>query len=111
MRQVSALSANGVHVAANFQAAAGYGSDWNPSSTALSDPDGDSIYVLTVQIPAGIYEYKFINGNSFADDEDIPSYCRFNSNRGIVLSGDTTLPAICFSACEPAHPFPPTATR
>ena len=106
MRQVSALSANGVHVAANFQAAAGYGSDWNPSSTALSDPDGDSIYVLTVQIPAGIYEYKFINGNSFADDEDIPSYCRFNSNRGIVLSGDTTLPAICFSACETCTSIP-----
>ena len=106
MSQVSTLSANGVHVAGSFQAAAGYVSDWNPSSTPLSDPDGDSIYTLTVQIPAGIYEYKFINGKSFTDDEDIPSYCSFNNNRGIVLTGDTTLPVICYSACESCTSIP-----
>ena len=59
------ISPNGIHVAGNFQGAAGFGSDWNPSSSPMSDPDGDGIYTLTVSVPAGTYQYKFVNGNSW----------------------------------------------
>ena len=57
------VSANGVHVAGNFQDEAGAAGDWDPGTTELTDDDVDGIYSLTVNIPAGGYEYKFINGN------------------------------------------------
>ena len=65
MNQQPTVNANGVHVAGNFQAAAGYASDWNPSITQLTDADMDGVYEITVQIPAGSYQYKYINGNAW----------------------------------------------
>ncbi|WP_040396445.1 hypothetical protein, partial [Cesiribacter andamanensis] len=52
MRQQT-VSAKGVHVAGSFQQAAGFGSNWNPGGTPLSDADGDGIWETTVQVPAG----------------------------------------------------------
>lgn len=100
------VSANGIHVAGNFQNAAGFGADWNPAGSPMTDLNGDGIYELTVQIPAGIYEYKFINGNSWLEEESLPGYCTFNNNRGLVFGSDTTLPAVCFSACDPCSVIP-----
>ncbi|MFC7670337.1 hypothetical protein ACFQT0_25455 [Hymenobacter humi] len=63
------VGAGGVHVAGNFQAAAGFAGDWNPATTALLDPDNDKVYEATVNVPAGLYLYKFVNGNSWAGAE------------------------------------------
>ena len=49
----TAVPAGGVHVAGNFQAAAGFPADWNPATTALADPDGDHVWEATVSVPAG----------------------------------------------------------
>ena len=45
--QYQTVSSNGVHVAGSMQG-------WNPSSTALSDNDGDNIYVVkAAPVPVG----------------------------------------------------------
>lgn len=99
-----AVSTNGVHIAGNFQAVAGYPEDWNPGTTALSDVDGDQVYEITLVIPSGVYEYKFINGNAWGMDESPPSECAVgtNHNRLLVLgSTDLDLPSVDFNACNP----------
>ncbi len=97
----STVGANGVHVAGNFQATAGFPGDWDPSTSALTDPDLDGIYTLTVNLPAGYYEYKYINGNSWGSDEaSIPAPCNTNNNRAVTISGATTLPNYCFNTCD-----------
>ena len=98
----------GVHAAGSFQAAAGFPSDWDPASTALTDPDGDGIYTITFSIAAGSYEYKFVNGDAWGNDESVPSACATNNNRALVVSGDMTVPAVCFGSCVacPGGPIP-----
>ena len=101
MNQQLSISPNGVHVAGNFQAAAGYPGDWNPSTAELTDADMDGIYELTVQLPAGSYQYKYVNGNAWGTDELIPSACQVGGNRGVTVSGDTVLTAFCYGLCGP----------
>ncbi|WP_210489175.1 alpha-amylase family glycosyl hydrolase [Rufibacter aurantiacus] len=77
------VSPNGVHVAGNFQALAGSGSDWNPASLALTDPDNDKIYEVQVSLPTGgLFQYKFINGNSWTGAEIVPAACGLNDGGG-----------------------------
>ncbi|MFD2787833.1 alpha-amylase family glycosyl hydrolase [Hymenobacter rubripertinctus] len=104
MRQLT-VSAAGVHVAGTFQKAAGYAADWNPATTALTDPDGDNVYELTVNVPAGSYRYKFINGNAWGGAEPVPATCGQddgggNYNRMVTVgSSALRLPAIAFNGC------------
>ena len=104
MRQQT-VSAAGVRVAGTFQRAAGFPADWDPASTALTDPDGDKVYELTVNVPAGSYRYKFINGNSWAGVEAVPAGCGQddgggNLNRVVTVGASALrLPAITFSGC------------
>lgn len=104
------VSADGVHVAGSFQAAAGFPGDWDPSTAELLDGDGDGVYELTVMLPAGTYEYKFINGNAWGSDEAVPSACApGGSNREVVVAAtDITTPDVCFATCSPcpAGPIP-----
>ncbi|PHN03420.1 alpha-amylase family glycosyl hydrolase [Flavilitoribacter nigricans] len=101
MRQQN-VSAQGVHVAGSFQSEAGFPADWNPASTPMSDPDGDKIYTITLLLPAGTYEYKFINGNAWGSDESPPAECSVtnNNNRIVTLGSDLTLPPVPFNACN-----------
>jgi hypothetical protein len=99
----TAASANGVHVAGSFQS-------WDPSTTGLTQVGTSSIYQATVSIAAGSYEYKFINGNTWSDVESVPSESQVvsvtgnaNDNRWVVISSDTTLPAVTFSGNAPAN--------
>ena len=57
------VSPNGIHVAGNFQSEAGFPSDWDPSSTEMFDIGGD-IYSVTLFLPQGVYEFKYVNGNT-----------------------------------------------
>jgi alpha-amylase len=89
------VASTGVHVAGNFQAAAGFGADWNPATTLLTDPDNDRIYEVTVNVPAGTYLYKFVNGNGWGGAELPPASCGVadgggNVNRQATL-GSTAL--------------------
>ncbi|MCB9081928.1 MAG: T9SS type A sorting domain-containing protein [Lewinellaceae bacterium] len=96
------VAASGVHIAGNFQAAAGFGANWNPASTLLSDADGDKIYALTVSLPPGTYEYKFINGNAWGQDENPPGACSVGNtnNREMTVGNvDLLLPVVPFNGC------------
>src|ERR1044071_2653888 len=72
--------ADTVSVAGNFQVAAGFPSDWTPGATRLTDTDQDGIYTLDVTLPAGTYEYKFLNGAAWGTDESVPGSCATSNN-------------------------------
>ncbi len=113
------ISANGLHVAGNFQASAGVaGGDWQPGATTLTNGGSGNIYSVIVNIPAGkMYEYKFINDNNWgAGEEAIPAISQVgsvanggsNGNRWMYIDSlnttDTvmvTLPAVMFAGDAP----------
>jgi hypothetical protein len=73
----------------------------------LYDEDGDNIWSLDANYPAGSYEYKFALGN-WVVGEIIPSDCPnlTSGNRSFTLSADTVLPTDSFSACPGEDPVP-----
>ncbi len=47
---------------------AGEFNDWNPTADAMTDPDGDGVYTVSLDLAPGSYQYKFVvDGNWFAD--------------------------------------------
>jgi alpha-amylase len=99
------VPAGGVHVAGTFQAPAGFPANWNPATTALTDPDGDHIWEATVTVPAGVYLYKFVNGDTWGGAELVPAGCGLddgggNVNRQVVVGGTAVrLPLVAFGDC------------
>lgn len=96
------VSANGVHVAGNFDANGSSGTAWNPSAYTMTDADNDGIYEVTITLNEGMYEFKFINDNNWgAGEEQIPPGAQVgggNSNRWVYVSGSTMdAGPICFS--------------
>ncbi|MSP65337.1 MAG: T9SS type A sorting domain-containing protein, partial [Flavobacteriaceae bacterium] len=92
----NAISANGVHVAGDFQG-------WSPSTTPMTDANNDGIYEVTFTVPANSsIQYKFINGNAWGADESVPSACVVPTtmNRGATFAyGDSTMSPVCFGKC------------
>ena len=95
------VDANGVHAAGNFQAAAGFAGDWDPATTMLTDTDGDSIYSITVQLPAGQYQFKFVNGNAWGNDEGVPAIVQEGGNRFMNVAKNDTLGAVMYGGTAP----------
>ena len=92
----NAISANGVHVAGDFQG-------WNPGATQMSDADNDGIYEVTINVPANSsIQYKFINGNAWGQDEPVPGACAVTgtTNRGATFAyADSSMSPVCFGKC------------
>ena len=92
----NAISANGVHVAGDFQG-------WNPATTPMTDANNDGIYEVMINVPANSsIQYKFINGNAWGQDEPVPSACAVTgtTNRGATFAyGDSTMSPVCFGKC------------
>ena len=102
----TAPSANGVHVAGDFQMAAGAAGNWDPAATTMTNSSG-TIYEVQVNIPAGIYQYKFINDNGWGGVESVPAAVQVdlgsgNDNRWFQVRGDTILEAVMFSGAAPS---------
>jgi hypothetical protein len=110
------ISPNGVHIAGNFQKAAGASDNWKPNETAMTNGGSGNIYSVVVDIPAmAVYEFKIINDNNWGPgEESIPAISKVesaanggqNGNRWAYidsLKNDTTiLPAILFGGEAPA---------
>lgn len=92
------IGANGARVMGNFQVAAGYAADWDPNATEIVNVGG-SIYEVTVNIPAGTYEYKFLTDSLSGSQESVPAACQVNFNRGVTINSDSILNLVCFAQC------------
>lgn len=92
-----AISPQGVHVMGSFQ-------NWDPSATAMYDPDGDGIFHYTISGRMGdTIFYKFVNGNTVLNAETIPNACTSpTTNAREVSLGATYLQAdsVCFNQCS-----------
>jgi hypothetical protein len=98
----NAISANGVHVAGDFQG-------WSPSTTPMTDANNDGIYEVTFTVPANSsIKYKFINGNTWANNELLSAATGScvvidgsgNFNRVATFAyGDSTMSPVCYGKC------------
>jgi 1,4-alpha-glucan branching enzyme len=93
------VGTNGVHVSGSFN-------NWNPAGTPMTLTT-NGVYEATVAITAGtIVQYKFINGNTFATQETVPSACGVANDVGgfdreiTVGATNETLPIVCFGECS-----------
>ena len=103
------VSANGVHIAGSLQG-------WDPSKTMLSKLYNGTLYELVMTLDTGSYEYKFVNGNSWnapSTNENIPSACAVNGNRGLNVTSDLVVAKVCYASCSacPAAAIPTYALR
>ena len=107
----TAVDANGVHMAGNFNDVNYDGTaenaayvNWNPSAIALAD-QGNGIWSVTLNLVAERYEFKFINGNDWPFAEDVPPACQVevngNDNRFWSISGAnaTESMSVCYASC------------
>ncbi|MBN1340484.1 MAG: T9SS type A sorting domain-containing protein [Bacteroidales bacterium] len=99
------VSPNGVHIAGSFQG-------WNPGSTEMTDM-GNGLYSHTITLSAGEYvEYKYINGNDWTGEEQVPAACGVSNGVGgynrfyTVPNANTTLNEVCFGSCNPCGYIP-----
>jgi len=99
------VSPLGVRVAGTFQG-------WDPASTQMSQsPTNPSIYTYTTLIPQGSFvQYKYVNGNAWGYDEQVPGLCGIDNglggfNRYVNVLGDTILPAYLFGSCTNNTPI------
>jgi hypothetical protein len=105
------VSANGVHMAGNFNDVNYDGTaenaayvNWNPSAIALAD-QGNGIWSVTLNLVPERYEFKLINGNDWPFAEDVPPACQVevngNDNRFWSISGlnATESMTVCYASC------------
>ena len=67
--------------------------NWNPAQAPiLEDEDGDYIFTTTLEIADGDYEYKYLIGSDWGNDE-----LQGQPNRSLTVSGDATLEVVWFN--------------
>ena len=100
----STISPLGVSCAGDWQAFTG-ATNWTPGDNKLYDVisnDGLDNFTGIYYVPAGTYQFKFINGVSWTEAEAVPTACQVgggNDNRQVVVSAPTTV-KYCFSSCS-----------
>lgn len=107
----TAVDANGVHIAGNFNDVNYDGTaenaayvNWTPGAIALAD-QGNGIWSVTLNLIPERYEFKFINGNDWPFAEDVPPACQVevngNDNRFWSISGlnATESMTVCYASC------------
>jgi len=94
------IGAGGVHVAGDFQVAAGFPTNWDPTTVAMTTT-GANIYKVTVKLPNTntTYQYKYYKNNIAGATETVPNACAVSGNRSSFINHDTTITLVCFSAC------------
>jgi hypothetical protein len=84
----------GIFVAGTFNG-------WNPAESQLIDLDGNGTYEGYFSIgTASSIQYKFVNGNTLAFAESVPSSCAVAGNRSLsVTEANTIADVTCFNKC------------
>jgi hypothetical protein len=92
------ISANGVHVAGDFQGT-------NPATSRMYS-FGNGIYEYMAWLtPGAMVHYKYYNGNTAANTETVPTGCAMGGNRMIAsVNYAQILPTVCFSSCINCYP-------
>jgi hypothetical protein len=92
------VAPQGVHLAGSFN-------NWSATANPMT-PVGGGIYVDTLSLDTtAIIQYKFLNGNNFANEEQVPSSCGVSNGLGgfnrvlAVPQQDSVLAPVCFSSC------------
>ena len=89
------VSPDGVHIAGSFQA-------WDAAASEMTYL-GYGIYEITFVGLSGnqSYQYKYINGNTFASEEVIPAECNVSNNREVAIGDmNTVVDLVCFGECQ-----------
>ena len=104
------VSANGVHIAGNFWDFDDDGeaenpdiaANWDPALHMLTDMDADGVYSITLSLVPAVYQFKFINDNTWDGAEDVPGTCQVevlgNDNRFLEVTEAVTY-HVCWEAC------------
>ena len=84
---------------------------WCGSCAPMSDLDGDNIWDVTIALDTGSYEFKYSADNwSIQESLLAGSWCTVTAwgftNRTLTVSGDTTLPVVCWESCDPCSSGP-----
>jgi len=85
----------------------GLGSWSSDDASSMTDDNGDGIYSTTVNLAAGDYEFKFRNGWSYEDVDELECAVLVGDywNRSLsVVDSDITLDVSCFGACDDCLP-------
>ena len=82
---------------------------WAGSQVEMTDPDGDNVYSVTLELGQGDHEYKYMIG-SWDDSEQLDEFedaeCTLTTggftNRLLTVTGTAPmeLPAVCFGSCS-----------
>ena len=91
---------------------------WCGICAPMSDPDGDGIWNVTVDLPPGDHEYKFTTEgwNGLIEDFAVGSACTNTTYDGanvytnrVTTVGTSPLsaPVVCFNSCEACTPVDP----
>jgi hypothetical protein len=84
---------------------------WCGNCNAMSDANADGIWEVTLDIPAGNYEYKFAHDAWTGQENLTPgSSCTMtsfgNTNRTLVVTGATTVATVCWGSCNACSTTP-----
>ncbi len=81
-------------------------SDWTLAGHMLTDADNDLIYTITLNVPAGDYEYRFINGGDWSLQENagLDTTCAVLNGFGeytrvITVTADATVGYV-YNSCQ-----------
>lgn len=89
------IAPTGVHIAGGFQG-------WQPGATPMTSM-GEGVFTYTTTLPSGTYqEYKFINGTTWLEAENLPEECSLSNNRYFTVpETDSIFPVVCYGMCSP----------
>ncbi|HHS50705.1 MAG TPA: hypothetical protein ENN07_06265, partial [candidate division Zixibacteria bacterium] len=78
------ITAESVNLAGSFNG-------WSTEATPMSDDDGDGRWTVTIDLPDGEYQYKFVvNGNVWIQDPNNPKGAPdgFGGSNSVIVVGD-----------------------
>ena len=95
---MSEVATSGVNVAGAFQG-------WDPAASPCTDLGG-GVYEYAIALAPGTYEYKFVNGSAWGDDEYVDGDCSNGSGNRLVTVADaaTDNGTPCYTSCDACAP-------